>query len=157
MNRDLAKQLKLAEFPIGAYRVGHKFFPEEDDLGWADGAQRGGIRINTYDLENRLQALRNGYYCPNLSDLIDACGHRFARLYPVKDIWTAESSDRRQIAMGGTPDEAVARLWLDLHDLRPSQKFRRPIVDRQSRQPASTQMPGVSPSGEGPPALAGNL
>ena len=154
MDRELAKQLKLAEFPTGAYRVGHKFFPEENDLGWADGAQRAGIRINTYDLENRLQALRNGYYCPNLSDLIDACGHRFARLYPVKDIWTAESSDRRQIAMGPTPDEAVARLWLALDNLRPSQKSRQPIVDRQSRRPVSSQVPGVSASGEAPPALA---
>jgi hypothetical protein len=122
MKRDLAKQLKLAEFPIGAYRVGHKFYPMENDLSWTESARRRGIIINAYDLENRFQELRNGYYCPDLSDLIDACGHQFGRLYPVKNSWMAESGESEQVAIGDTPQEAVARLWLALHDLRVKQE-----------------------------------
>jgi hypothetical protein len=115
MNRELAEELKAAGFPIGAFRAGHKFYPHESDAGWTEGAQRQGVVLHSNDLEDRLRDITNGYYCPNLSDLIEACGGRFARLYVIKTIWTAESDDPREAVMGGSPEEAVGRLWLAQH------------------------------------------
>jgi len=118
MKRELAKDLKLAGFPVGAYRSGHKFYPLEDDSGWTEAARQNGIIISAYDIESRLQDLRNGYYCPNLSDLIDACGKHFARVYPLKAMWIAESASGERAAMGQTPEEAVAELWLALNKVK---------------------------------------
>jgi hypothetical protein len=118
MDRRLATELKLAGFPIGPYRAGHKFYPHENDAGWTEAARLQGIVLHQYDLENRLQEIRNGYYCPNLSDLIDACGGRFARLYVIKTIWTAESDNLQRTAMGDSPEEAVGRLWLALQQVQ---------------------------------------
>jgi hypothetical protein len=115
MNRELAKELKAAGFPIGAFRAGHKFYPHESDAGWTEGAQRQGVVLHPYDLDGRSQDIRKGYYCPSLSDLIEACGGRFARLYVIKTIWTAESDDPREAVMGDSPEEAVGGLWLALH------------------------------------------
>lgn len=122
MKRELAKELKIAGFRVPAYRAGHRFYPHEDDSGWSDAARRHGVTITTYDLEDRLQALKNGYYCPNLSDLIDACGANFFRLFVIKTIWTAESDNPLQTAMGDSPEEAVGRLWLALKKIRSSGK-----------------------------------
>jgi hypothetical protein len=85
-----------------------------------DAARRDGVTLTHYDLENRLQDIKDGHYCPNLSDLIEACGDSFARLSVVKTIWTAESDNPPQIAMGDSPEEAVGRLWLALNKLRSS-------------------------------------
>ena len=97
------------------YRAGHHFYPHEDDTGWTDAARRHGVTVTHYDLEERLQDLKNGYYCPSLSDLIEACGDSFSRLYILKTIWTAESNNPEQIAMGDSSEEAVGRLWLALN------------------------------------------
>ncbi len=118
MNRELAKKLKIAGFPIHAYQAGHRFYPHENSAGWTDAARRHGVTIAHYELENRRQDIKDGYYCPSLSDLIEACGDSFARLFIVKTIWTAESDEPEQIAMGDTPEEAVGRLWLALHKPR---------------------------------------
>ena len=125
MKRELARELKIAGFPMPAYRAGHRFYPHEDDTGWMDAARRHGVTITHYDLEDRLQALKNGYYCPDLSDLIEACGAHFSRLSIMKILWTAESDNPEQITMGDSPEEAVAKLWLALHrhqlpDIRPA-------------------------------------
>jgi len=115
MKRALAQELKRAGFPIQSFHTGHKFFPNENDAGWTEAAQKEGIILNAHALENRLQDLRNGYYCPNLSELIAACGDRFARLYVVTATWTAESDDAEQVAFGDSPEEAVGRLWLAMN------------------------------------------
>ena len=115
MKRELARELKNAGFPIPAYRAGHRFYPHEDDTGWTDAGRRRGVTVTHYDLEDRLQDLRNGYYCPNLSDLIEACGASFSRLSVTKTIWTAESDHPEKIAMGDSPEEAVGKLWLALN------------------------------------------
>ena len=77
------------------------------------------MTVTHYDLEDRLQDLENGYYCPNLSDLIEACSDSFSRLYILKTIWTAESDNPEQIAMGDSAEEAVSglRLALNRHQL----------------------------------------
>ncbi len=98
MKRELARELKIAGFPMPAYRAGHRFYPHENDSGWTDVARRHGVTITHYDLEDRLQDLKNGYYCPHLSDLIEACGACFSRLPIMKTLWTAESDNPEQIA-----------------------------------------------------------
>jgi hypothetical protein len=115
MTREFAKELKHAGFPIPAYRPGHHFFPHENSAGWSDFARDHGLTIGPFELENRLQDIKDGYYCPALSDLLDACGKRFARLSIVKDIWFAECDDPATTAMGQSPEEAVGRLWLALN------------------------------------------
>lgn len=115
MNRELAKELKAAGFPMPPYRAGHKFYPPEQDGVWSDASRRHGVTLIHSDLEDRLQDIKDGYYCPNLSDLIEACGQSFSRLSVVKTIWTAESVDGKRATMGGSPEEAVARLWLTLN------------------------------------------
>lgn len=115
MNRELAKELKIAGFPMPAYRAGHRFYPRKGSTGWTDFTQNHGVTITHYELENRLQDIKDGYYCPSLSDLLEACGDRFARLSIVKAIWFAESHDPEKIAMGNSPEEAVAKLWLALN------------------------------------------
>jgi hypothetical protein len=115
MKPGLAKELKIAGFPIAAYRPGHKFYPPEQGSGWSDVERQHGVTITLEVLEDCLQDIKNGYYCPNLSDLIDACGKSFARLFVVTAIWTAESDDPKQAALGDSPEEAVARLWLALN------------------------------------------
>jgi len=129
MKRELAKELKIASFPMPPYRAGHRFYPHEDDTGWTDTARWHGVTVTHYDLEDRLQDLENGYYCPNLSDLIEACGARFSRLTIMKTRWTAESDSPEQTAMGDSPEEAVGRLWLLLNahrspDIRPAAQSR---------------------------------
>jgi hypothetical protein len=114
MNRELAKELKNAGFPIGAYRAGHKFYPPEQGGGWSDAARRHGVTVTPYDLEDRMQDINDGCYCPNLSDLIGACGASFSRLFVEADIWTAQSDDPPLTMKSNNPEEAVAKLWLAL-------------------------------------------
>ena len=114
MNRELAKKLKAAGFPIPVYRVGHRFFPHEKNPGWSDSSREHGMTITNYELQDRLQDIKEGYYCPSLSDLIEACGNTFARLFIEKDIWTAESKDADKYAVAHSAEEAVAELWLTL-------------------------------------------
>jgi hypothetical protein len=112
MNRELAKQLKMAGFPIARYRAGYKFYPREDAASWSEVSRMHGVTINRYVLDDHAEDIKNGYYCPNLSDLIGACGDKFARLFVVKSEWFAESDAPEMVAIGDTPEEAVGKLWL---------------------------------------------
>jgi len=114
MNRELVKELKAAGFPIRVYQVGHRFFPHENSPGWSDLSREHGVTITNYELQDRLQDIKDGYYCPSLSDLIEACGDSFARLFIEKDIWTAESKNAEKYAVAHSAEEAVAALWLAL-------------------------------------------
>jgi len=114
MKRELAKELKAAGFPLGMKLVGHRFFPRENSERWSTAERERGVAITADDVQNRLQDIKDGYYCPPLADLIDACGNRFARLYIEKTIWTAESKLPEICAIADSPEEAVARLWLAL-------------------------------------------
>ena len=114
MNRKLAKELKAAGFPIRLYRIGHKFFPHENNAAWSTAAREHGVTITNYELKNRLQDIEDGYYCPTLPDLIEACGEDFAGLSIEKTIWTAQGKDPGTFAIADSPEEAVARLWFAL-------------------------------------------
>ena len=115
MNRNLAKELKAASFPIQSYRAGHRFYPHENSAGWSEAARENGITIIPYELQNHSQDIQDGYYCPKLADLIEACGDHFGRLFIEKTIWTAESKDtEKKYALANLPEEAVAKLWFAL-------------------------------------------
>jgi hypothetical protein len=79
---------------------------------------RNGLTVTHYDLEDRMQDLKDGYYCPGLSDLIEACGSSFSRLFVEADIWTAESKEPAHIIHARAADEAVTKLWLTLNKAR---------------------------------------
>jgi len=115
MDRKLAKALKAADFPVTGFQLRHRFYPHEDAPGWSEATRTHGVTITSYELENHLSDITDGYYCPGLSDLIAACGDKFARLNVVKDTWMAESEDAKHVAAGATPEQAVARLWLALN------------------------------------------
>ena len=72
------------------------------------------MTIGNYELQDRLHDIKDGYYCPSLSDLIEACGNNVARLFIEKDIWTAESKDAEKYAVAHSAEDAVAELWLAL-------------------------------------------
>jgi len=56
-------------------------------------------------------------YIPTLSELIDACGEDFGRLRKIPHLWIADAHERLQplSPFGATPEEAVAKLWLELN------------------------------------------
>jgi hypothetical protein len=111
MNYELAKQLKEAGFPQNL-----------------DGNRNiaGGPMMFEVGLPDKERC-----YVPTLSELIEACGIQFDKLYyrPIgsnledgKGAWFARKMyplDYRPLKMldqrGSTPDEAVARLWLALN------------------------------------------
>ena len=129
MTRDLARQLKNAGFPIGAYRVGHIFYPPEQGGEWSERSRHHGVTITPYDLDAHMRDIRDGYYCPDIADLIDACGERFARLWVSTSIWTAESNDPRRSELGNSAEEALAKLWLTLYRCRAAAGGRRSRQD----------------------------
>lgn len=103
INYELAKQLKDAGFPqVKEPTYGQGYWYSEN----------GG----------------EGVYIPTLSELIGACGDWFFRLTQIEDgkSWVAggvtpgykwKNSDRQPITylgLGPTPEEAVAKLWLEL-------------------------------------------
>jgi hypothetical protein len=114
MNRKLAKELKAAGFPIRFFQVGHKFYPHEKSAGWSEASRKSGVTITPYELQNHARDIEDGYYCPTLPDLIEACGKRFARLYVEGALWTAESDNPRVSGLAPSAEEAVAKLWLNL-------------------------------------------
>jgi len=115
MTRDLARQLKNAGFPIGAYRAGHVFYPPGQGGEWSERSRHHGVTITPNDLDAHIQDIRDGYYCPDVADLIDACGERFARLWVSTSTWTAESKDPPHSALGDSAEDAMAKLWLALN------------------------------------------
>lgn len=88
----------------------------------------------TYELLKQLKDAgfpqNNHYYCrqdgiisdvsiPTLSELIEVCGGNFYSLYRhKKDKWQAHSNSDQwdtEITDGSTPEEAVAKLWLEVN------------------------------------------
>lgn len=88
MNYELAKQLKEAGFPQPEYT--------EDTKG--DYYSEGDGKI---------------IYVPTLSELIEACGGGFIYLAKDSNRWDAKSQTYI-ISKMSSPEEAVAKLWLNL-------------------------------------------
>lgn len=55
--------------------------------------------------------------CPTLSELIEACGDSFVNLTKSDKDWHCNWFDDHEgeNTIGGTPEEAVANLWLALN------------------------------------------
>ena len=126
MNYEIAKKLKEAGFP---QRGEYFYTPKEKII-------RGTVRR-----KNPYHMIREGYYvAPTLSELIDACGvsrkdlggkkRAFASLLYCgceECLWncygTWMEGDRRYCATGKPPEEAVAKLYIALHETtRPSKE-----------------------------------
>lgn len=97
MNNELAKKLKDAGFPIGKSN-------------------------NFYTLPSNNSRNDELIYIPTLSELIEACGDRFAELryWPGSKDWRAlsQAPDLKTASEQGNgkfPDEAVAYLYLALN------------------------------------------
>ncbi len=64
---------------------------------------------------------------PTLSELIEACGDGFYSIYKrldeVEKTWIAETLEDYPTGWkqtyGATPEEAVAKLWLELNSIKP--------------------------------------
>ena len=110
MNYELAKELKDAGFPFKAP------FKEQEDLYFR------GVKNAIVVIENCV------FGWPTLSELIEACGNRFASLKlgtkridetKISNWWYAYSGTDIDAngfeADGSTPEEAVSRLWLVLN------------------------------------------
>jgi hypothetical protein len=119
MKRELAKELKSAGFPIPAFQVGHRFYPHENSTSWSEASRAAGVTITPYELQRHARDIEDGYYCPTLPDLIEACGKHFTRLYVEASLWTAESDNPRAAGMAHSAEEAVAKLWLALREKTP--------------------------------------
>lgn len=119
MKRELAIELKAAGFPLSTKLAGHKFYPDANNDRFSTVERKHGVVMTGDDVQNRLQDIKDGYYCPPLAELIEACGDRFGRLYIEKTIWTAESKFPATYAIADTPEEAVAKLWLALRKRNP--------------------------------------
>ena len=58
------------------------------------------------------------FYEPTLSELIEACGKQFFGLYCGANHWIAEefvTGIQPRHTQGKTPEEAVAKLWMELN------------------------------------------
>jgi len=119
MTRDLARRLKSAGFVPRSFESGRKLYPHEASAGWSEPSRQHGITITHHTLQNRLQDIKDGYYCPSLAELIEACGAHFGRLDLEQAIWTAQSKDREKLVRAHSPEEAVAKLWFALHRSAP--------------------------------------
>jgi len=97
MNYEIAKQLKDAGFPL----------KNEKDWNMVECPYPWGM-LKHPDGEN--------YLYPQLSELIEACGDTsLIQITIGKAITTALHGESGIICQGSTPEEAVARLWLELN------------------------------------------
>ena len=89
----LAEQLRDADFPQGG---DGKWIGPPDKLTW-----RGSDRV----------------YVPTLSELIEASSYKFgtlSQMFSSFPTWTACAVNCEKECLGSTPEEAVARLFLEL-------------------------------------------
>ena len=117
INYDLAKKLKDAGFPQVIWS-GQSY--------WEIHSQKEPVALMAERfMEN--EAIGDKVKIPTLSELIEACGDRFFSLFQCKGhagnghCWKADAEDsmgRVTIAAFDhpTPEEAVANLWLKLHE-----------------------------------------
>jgi hypothetical protein len=110
MTYELAKQLKDARFPQDL-KLG--------DWCWEGLNMGGGGPYKWQKLTDEVENLATGELLkiPTLSELIAACGAIPFSLkggdYDIHYWWIAEAKEKRE--RGESPEEAVAKLWLALH------------------------------------------
>lgn len=112
MHYELALELKSAGFPQrhldSDFNGWSRFFYEEDGL----------IRENTLSVN---PSDNDSIYDPTLSELIEACGSNLQALVKEDGKWVAAQRWNNYEGYfclersGPTPEEAVAKLWLELN------------------------------------------
>lgn len=117
MNKELAKQLKDAGFP--QEKSGFVFYKLQTGDNAPHYLLRARYGLNGYTKSEVLECID----APTLSELIEACGHQIGFILTEIDeseepdygqtSWTAESYNYN--TTGLTPEEAVAKLWLELN------------------------------------------
>jgi len=108
MDYELAKQLKEA---------GLRLPPSTDRDGYTV-LRNGQVEQDKYEYEEeRWQLNGNHYFIPTLSELIEACGRDFDRLERIgnTNTWNVKGFFSDIETEGETPEEAVAKLWLELN------------------------------------------
>lgn len=96
MDYELAKELKDAGFPQRNTRICNL-------------------------IEDEIHVVETEFYFPTLSELIEACGENFGVLVQMlrpETHWLACDNEREFAKFqvrGNLPEEAVARLWLELN------------------------------------------
>jgi len=106
---ELAKQLKDMGFRQDI-NIGSFFY-------WEDTKE-----LHQHDPENYIKPTSDYIKIPTLSELIESCGNNFVELIRKEELnsiikirWRANGiGDNDFIGVGKTPEEAVARLWLEL-------------------------------------------
>lgn len=104
MDYELAKQLKDAGFPQNK-KMGALYHDRSDYIRIGDQYYDGEwCPTNTWEV-----------FIPTLSELIEACGSKFAALQIGPDLmWSAKGSGI-EIFGQENPTDAVAKLWLELN------------------------------------------
>lgn len=125
MNYELAKQLKDAGFSQELNNGDWAYFEDEDGFVdieelqlMHDDNDEGGFVGNSYSYRYEDHKPEQFIKCPTLSKLIDACGGELSSLQSVFGAkrWYANSFGRiEEPCLGSTPEEAVAKLWLELN------------------------------------------
>lgn len=111
MTYELAKQLKNAGFP----QIGGSVFTHETEASIFLGSH--GQLIEFKD-DGKYESMPRH---PSLSELIEACGDDFGGLQKTEngyDVWSKTDLSKiviKKYNCGTTPEEAVARLYLELH------------------------------------------
>jgi hypothetical protein len=115
MTYELAKKLKDTGYPQ----------PRKGDLDMPGGRAYTGIHNHTYYAGNTRWD-NSWIHSPNLGELIEACGSQFTMLRRIPDTgWRAKYTDDSSqdttehityIQSGHYPEEAVAKLWIKLHN-----------------------------------------
>ena len=106
---ELAKQLKYAGFPQEG--DGRTINLGERPMTESEMEKRKGVTFYPY------LTIGEDVYAPTLSELIEACGEEFGALERNEDnSYYSLPSEKGAVAaiLGSTPEEAVAKLWLEL-------------------------------------------
>lgn len=108
---ELAKQLKDAGFPQNTFKEGYFL--------WNRGERERAINTSRIgDFPHKQETV----YIPTLAELIEACGddYGFGQLYRIgtKGNFSFHAETNIELILqtsGSTPEEAVAKLWLELN------------------------------------------
>lgn len=125
LNYELAKKLKDNGFPQKNFTIMSEgsFIRPDDEIYCNCGA----CNVEFYTPADFIDAV----YCPTLSELIEAVGRPFTLYFSENDLvgigWSAVNGNAGNnswenfdflVGKGETPEEAVANLYLALHDAR---------------------------------------
>ena len=110
MNYELAKKLKDAGFPQ-LQRKGDRYAVSIEKAPEYEGKPE----FEFIEDVNPPEKADDWFFFPNLLDIIEVCGSKFASLMIGPDLMWCAKGNGVEIFGQGTPEEAVANLWLALN------------------------------------------